>query len=152
MNHGLLLSQSEILGARGTVSQAPADGFSWMLSQVEFFFPTAHHWYLVEDTAQLIACARLPLPHQIKFILAKLTLRRITHKKRRSVAKPVESGRYLSPNPPHPMSYVSALLSPRGGDCEPSSTVFQSTPATHSAAIALHQMARRHKRPRCRPG
>jgi hypothetical protein len=58
----------------------------------------------------------------------------------------------LRPNPPHPMSYVGALLSPRGGDCEPSSTVLQSTPATDSAAIALHQMARRRKRPRRRPG
>ena len=65
---------------------------------------------------------------------------------------PVASGRYLSPNPPHPMSYVGALLSPRGGDCEPSSTVLQSTPATASAAIELHQMARRRKRPRRRPG
>ncbi len=43
-------------------------------------------------------------------------------------------------------------MSPRGGDCKPSATVLQSTPATDSAAIALHQMARRRKRPRCRPG
>jgi hypothetical protein len=77
--------------------------------------PTAHRWYLVEDMAQPIACARPPLPHQIEFILAKLTLRWMTHKKRGSVAKPIESGRYMSPNPPHPMSYVSAILSSRGG-------------------------------------
>ena len=43
-------------------------------------------------------------------------------------------------------------MSLRGGDCEPSPTVLQSTPATASAAIALHQMARRRKRPRRRPG
>ncbi len=58
----------------------------------------------------------------------------------------------MSPNPPHPMSCVGVLLSPRGGDCEPSSTVLQSTPATDSAAIALQQMARRRKRPRRHPG
>jgi hypothetical protein len=114
--------------------------------------PMAHRWYLVEDMAQPIACARPPLPHQIEFILAKLTLHRMTHNKRGSVAKPVESGRYLSPTPPYPMSYVGALLSPRGGDCEPSSTVLQSTPANDSAAIALPQMARQRKRPRRRPG
>ncbi len=107
---------------------------------------------MVEDTAQPIACARPPLPHQIEFILAKLTLRRMTNNKRGSVAKPVESGRYLSPTPPCPMSYVGALLSPRGGDCEPSLTVLQSTPANDSAAIALPQMACRCKRPRRRPG
>ena len=37
-------------------------------------------------------------------------------------------------------------------DCEPSWTVLQSPPATNSAAIVFHQMARRRKRPRCRPG
>ena len=84
--------------------------------------PTEQHWYLVEDAARPLS-ARPPLPHQIEFILAKLTLRRMTTNKRGSVAPPVTSGRYLSPNPPHPMSYVGALLSPRGGDCEPSSTV-----------------------------
>jgi hypothetical protein len=114
--------------------------------------PTGYQWYLVEDTAQPIVCARPPLPHQIEFILAKLTLRRMTHNKRGSVAKPVESGRYLSPNPPHPVSYVGALLSPRGGDCKPSSQVLQSTTANDSAAITLHQTARRRKRPRRRPG
>jgi hypothetical protein len=70
--------------------------------------PTARRWwYLVEDTAQPIACARPPLPHQIEFILAKLTLRRMTHSKRGSVTKPVESGRSLSPNSPRPISYVA---------------------------------------------
>ena len=39
-----------------------------------------------------------------------------------------------------------------GGDCEPSSTVFQSTPANNSATIALHQTARRRKQPCRRPG
>ncbi len=43
-------------------------------------------------------------------------------------------------------------MSPRGGDCEPSSTVLQSTPANDSATIALPQMARRCKRPCRRPG
>jgi len=112
---------------------------------------TEQHWYLVEDAARPLS-ARPPLPHQIEFILAKLTLRRMTTNKGGSVAPPVTSGRYLSPNPPHPMSYVGALLSPRGGDCEPSSTVLQSTPAPTSAAIELHQMARRRKRPRRRHG
>jgi hypothetical protein len=42
-------------------------------------------------------------------------LRRMTHSKRGSVAKPVESGRSLSPNAPRPISYVAALFSPRGG-------------------------------------
>ena len=112
---------------------------------------TEQHWYLVEDAARPLS-ARPPLPHQIEFILAKLTLRRMTTNKGGSVATPDKSGRYLSPDPPHPLSYMGALLSPRGGDCEPSSTVLQSTPATDSAAIALHQMARRRKRPRRRPG
>jgi len=116
--------------------------------------PTAPQspWKLVEDTAQPIPRACLPLPHQIEFIIAKLTLRQMTNNKGGSVATPDKSGRYLSPDPPHPMSYVGALLSPRGGDCEPSSTILQSTPATASAAIALHQMARQRKWPRRRPG
>ena len=76
----------------------------------------------------------------------------MTNNKGGSVATPDKSGRYLSPDPPHPMSYVGALLSPRGGDCEQSSTVLQLPPATDSAAIVLHQMARQRKRPRCRPG
>jgi hypothetical protein len=100
-----ILGINQIPRARGTVSLVPADGFCWILS----------HAGLVEDTAQPIACARPPLPHQIEFILAKLTLRRMTHSKRGSVAKPVESGRSLSPNSPRPISYVAALLSPRGG-------------------------------------
>jgi hypothetical protein len=53
-----------------------------------------------------------------------------------TLAQATTNRRYLSPNPPHPMSYVGALLSPRGGDCEPSSTDLQSTPATGSAASA----------------
>ncbi len=76
----------------------------------------------------------------------------MTHNKREGVAKPVESRRYLSPTPPHPMSYVGAILSPIGGDCKLSSTVLQSTPANDSSAIALHQMACQCKRPCCRPG
>ncbi len=114
--------------------------------------PTAHRWYLVEDMAQPTACARPPLPHQIEFILPKLTLHQMTHNKRGSVAKPVESGRYLRPTTPHPMSYVGAILSPIGGDCKSLLTVLQLTPANNSAAIALHQMACQCKRPRCRPG
>jgi hypothetical protein len=47
---------------------------------------------------------------------------------------------------------VGAILSTIGGDCQPSSQVPQSTTANKSAAIALHQTARRRKRPRCRPG
>ena len=43
-----ILSQSQIPRARGTVFQVPANGFSLM------FRPTAHCWYLVEDTAQPI--------------------------------------------------------------------------------------------------
>jgi hypothetical protein len=80
--------------------------------------PTKYHWYFVEDTAQPIACACPPLPHQIEFILAKLTLRQMTHNKRGSVAKPVESGRYLSPTPPHPIPYVLCgcnIVTDKGG-------------------------------------
>jgi hypothetical protein len=40
-------------------------------------WPTKYTWYLVEDTARP-TCARPPLPHQIEFILARLTLRRMT--------------------------------------------------------------------------
>ena len=58
-----------------------------------------YHWYLVEDTARPIS-ARPSLPHQIEFILAKLTLRRMTYNKGGSVATPDKSGRYLSPDPP----------------------------------------------------
>ena len=65
---------------------------------------------------------------------------------------PVKSGRSLSPTLPHPMSYVGAILSTIGGDCQPSSQILQSTTANESAAIALHQTACRRKRPRRRPG
>jgi hypothetical protein len=60
--------------------------------------------------------------------------------------------RSLSPTLPHPMSYVGAILSTIGEDCQPSSQILQSTTATKSAAITLHQTARQRKRPRRRPG
>ena len=56
------------------------------------------------------------------------------------------------PSHTHPTSYLGAVLSPKGGDCKPSSHVLQVTTAQESAAIMLHRMARRHKRPCCRPG
>ncbi len=66
---------------------------------------------------------------------------------------PVESGCSLSPTLPHrSMSYVGAILSTIGGDCQPSPPVLQSTTANKSAAITLHQAACRRKRPRHRPG
>ena len=142
---------------KGTWYRVPGSR-RWVLTWITYYItswihlPTKYTWYLVEDTAQPIACARPPLPHQIEFILAKLTLRRMTTNKRGSEAKPVESGRYLSPTPPHPMSYVGAILSTLGGDCQPSSQVLQSTTANESAAITLHPTARRRKRPRRRPG
>ena len=43
-------------------------------------------------------------------------------------------------------------MSMLGGDCQPSLQVLQPTMANESAAIALHQTARRRKRPRRRPG
>ena len=43
-------------------------------------------------------------------------------------------------------------MSTLGGDCQPLSQVLQPTTANESAAIALHQMARRRKRPYPRPG
>jgi hypothetical protein len=82
----------------------------------------------------------------------KLTLRRMILTKRGGVAMPVESGRSLSPTLPHPMSYVGAILSTIGGDCQLLSHVLQSTTANESAAITLHQTARRRKRPCRRPG
>ena len=72
--------------------------------------------------------------------------------KRGGGATPADSGRSLSPTLPHPMSYVGAILSTIGGDCQPSPQVLQSKMANESAAIALHQTARRRKRPRRRPG
>jgi hypothetical protein len=72
--------------------------------------------------------------------------------KRGGVATPVELGRSLSPTLPHPRSYVGATLSTIGGDCQPLLQVLQSTTANESAAIKLHQMARRRKWPRRRPG
>ncbi len=65
---------------------------------------------------------------------------------------PAESGRSLSPTLPHPMSYVGAILSTIGGDCQPLSQVLQSMTANESTTIALHQTACRHKRPRRHPG
>jgi hypothetical protein len=106
--------------------------------------PTGYHCYLIEDTTRPIS-AHPSLPHQIELILAKLT-------QRGGVATPVESGRSLSPTLRHPMSYEGAILSTIGGDCQPSSQVLQSTTANESAAIAIHQMARRRKRPRRHPG
>ncbi len=123
--------------------------------------PTDYRWYLVEDTAQPLQYARPLLPHQIDFILAKLTLHQMNHKKGGSVAphqvllvpaKPVESGRSLSPTRPHPMSYVGAVLSMIGGDCQPSSQDLQATTAHKSAAITLHRTACQCKWPRCCPG
>ncbi len=72
--------------------------------------------------------------------------------KRGGVATPVKSGRSLSPTLHHLMSYVGAILSTIVGDCQPSLQVLQSTTANESAAIALHQTARRRKWPRRRPG
>jgi hypothetical protein len=106
---------------------------------------------LVEDTARPIS-ARPLLPHQIELILAKLTLHRMILTKWGGVATPAKSGHSLSPTLPHPVSYVGAILSTIGGDCQPSSQVLQSTTAKESAAIALHQMACRRKWPRRRPG
>jgi hypothetical protein len=40
-----------------------------------------YRWYLVEDTARPLQYAHPPLPHQINFILAKLTLHWVNHKK-----------------------------------------------------------------------
>ena len=113
--------------------------------------PTKYTWYLVEDTARPL-CARPSLPHQIELILTKFTLRRMILPKWGGVATPVASGHSLSPTLPHPMSYVGAILSTIGGDCQPLSQVLQSTTANESAAIALHQTACRCKRPRRRPG
>jgi hypothetical protein len=72
--------------------------------------PTAHRWKLVEDTARPI-CARPSLPHQIKLILAKVTLRWMILTKRGGDATPAALGRSLSPTLPHPMSFVGAILS-----------------------------------------
>ena len=113
--------------------------------------PTKYVWYLVEDTARPVS-ARPSLPHQIELILAKFALRRMILPKRGGDATPVSSGRSFGPTLPHPTSYVSALLSTLGGDCQPSSHVLQPTTATMSAAITLLQTARRRKRPRRRPG
>ena len=112
--------------------------------------PTKYTWCLVEDMARPL-CARPSLPHQIELILTKFTLRRMILTKRGGDATPVASGRSLSPTLPHPMSYVGAILSTLGGDCQPSSQVLQSTTANESAAIALHQTACQRKQPRCRP-
>jgi hypothetical protein len=94
--------------------------------------PTKYTWYLVEDTARPL-CARPSLPHQIELILTKFTLRRMILPKWGGVATPVESGRSLSPTLPHPMSYVGAILSTIGGDCQPSSQLLQLTTANESA-------------------
>ncbi len=113
--------------------------------------PMDYRWYLVEDMAQPLQYPRPPLPHQINFILAKLTLHRMNHKKGGSVAlcqvllvpaKPVESGRSLSPTHPHPMSYVGAVLSMIGGDCQPLLQDLQTTMDHESATIMLHWTAR----------
>jgi hypothetical protein len=120
-----------------------------------------YRWYLVEDTARPLQYSPPLLPHQINFILAKLTLRRMNHEKGGSVAprqvllvpaKPVESGRALSPTCPHPMSYVGAVLSMIGGDCQPLLQDLQATTAHKLATITLHRTAHRLKRPRCCPG
>jgi hypothetical protein len=76
----------------------------------------------------------------------------MTLPKRGGDATPVASGRSFSPTLPHPKSYMSALLSTLGGDCQPLSHILQLTTANVSAAITLQQTARRRKRPRRRPG
>ena len=58
----------------------------------------------------------------------------------------------LSPTLPCPVSYVGAVLSTIGGDCQPLLQVLQATTAHKSAAVTLHRTARQHKRPRCCPG
>ncbi len=72
-------------------------------------WPTKYTWYLVEDMARPL-CACPSLPHQIKLILTKFTLRRMIITKRGGDAMPVASGRSLSPTLPHPMSSVGAIL------------------------------------------
>jgi hypothetical protein len=59
--------------------------------------------------------------------------------------------RSLSPTLPCPVSYVGAVLSIKGGDCQPPLQVFQASMAHESAAITLHRTACRCKRPRRRP-
>jgi hypothetical protein len=53
------------------------------------------------------------------------------------------------PSHTHPTSYLGAVLSPKEGDCKPSSHVLQVTTAQESAAIMLHRTACRCNRP-CR--
>jgi hypothetical protein len=101
------------------------------------------HWYLIKDTARPLQCARPPLPHQLDFILAKLTLQRMNHKRGGSVAprwallvpaKPVESGGSLSPTLPCHMSYAGAVLSTIGGDCQLLLQILQTTTAHESVS------------------
>ena len=50
------------------------------------------------------------------------------------------------------MSYVGAVLSSIGGDCQQLSQVLRVTTAHESASITLHLTAHQRKRPRHRPG
>jgi hypothetical protein len=45
------------------------------------------------------------------------------------------------PSHTHPTSYFGAVISPKGGDCKPSSHILQTTMAQESAAIMLHGKA-----------
>jgi hypothetical protein len=77
-------------------------------------------------------------------------------RKRQQVAERAQMSanivRSLCPTLPPPLSYVGAILSTIGGDCQPSLQVLQSTTANKSSAITPHQTAHRHKRPHRRPG
>ncbi len=56
------------------------------------------------------------------------------------------------PSHTHPTSYLGAVLSPKGGDCQLLLQVLQATTAHESAAVTLHRTAHQHKWPCCRPG
>ena len=85
---------------------------------------TGYYWYLIKDTARPLQSSCPPLHHQLDFILAKLTLHWMNHKKGGSVlphqallvpAKPVESGCSLCPTLSCPLSFAGAILSTMGG-------------------------------------
>jgi hypothetical protein len=57
----------------------------------------------------------------------------------------------LSPTLPRPVSYVGAVLSIKGGDCQPPFQVFQASTAHELAVGMLHWTAHQRKWPRCRP-
>jgi hypothetical protein len=118
--------------------------------------PMGRWWRLQEDSldSSLPPPVRPSIPHQSDFILAKLSLRRMTQIKGGDVTSCI-SGRSLSPTHPTPPSAVGSVLSKMGGNCLPSLLIPTATLAPTLATVNIptktaHQQQRPCRHTGCR--